>query len=250
MDLNKETPIQGVDERRDIVIPGNAQDTLEFCVEHFIAAANQAIQDHGYFSVALSGGSTPKGIFKLLADPKNCSRMNWKKVQLFWSDERAVSPEHSDSNYKMAMDAGLALLGIPSENIHRMVAESNIQENALAYEKIISESSPLDFVMLGMGDDGHTASLFPHTHGLHAGERLVVANYIDALKTWRMTLTFKCINQAKAIVIYVIGHNKSEMLKKVLEGPYTPDQLPSQKVGALERHALWIADNDAASQLR
>jgi 6-phosphogluconolactonase len=250
MDLSKK--IQSFDERRDIVVGGTAEETLNFCLEHFIAAANQAIEEHGFFTVALSGGSTPNGIFKRLALPENLQRINWKKVYVFWSDERAVPPENPESNFGTAMEAGIKNLGIPAGNIHRMIAEQDIESNALAYEKLILEKvsgAKFDLIMLGMGDDGHTASLFPHTRGLHSQDQLVVANYIDTKRIWRMTFTYKLINQAKQVVIYVIGRNKSGTLKNVLKGPFTPDELPSQKIGTPDRHALWIVDAAAAYEL-
>lgn len=244
--------IQAIDERQDIVVPGGASETYAYCAQHFITAASSAIKDHGYFAVALSGGSTPKAIFTLLARDENRSKVDWNKVLLFWSDERAVPPDHPDSNYHMAIEAGLGKLGIPPEHIFRMPADYDIEANALEYESEILEKLPggsFDMVMLGMGDDGHTASLFPQTHGLHVQDRLVIANYVPQLNTWRMSLTFPCINKAKTIVIYVIGKGKSEMLKKVLSEKHDPDQLPIQSVGTPAHRALWIADSDAASLL-
>lgn len=240
------------DERRDILVIGDREKTFAFCAEHFIESANKAIDDHGEFYVALSGGSTPKGIFARLAAPENRKRIPWNKVKLFWSDERSVLPDHPDSNYHMAMDSGLGTLGIPKENIFRMVAEKDLESNAEAYEKLILAKVPsasFDLVMLGMGDDGHTASLFPHTHGLHAADKLVVANFVPSQNAWRMSLTFECINAAKHSVIYVMGKGKSQTLQAVLTGPYTPDDLPIQKVGTPEHRALWIVDSEAATDL-
>lgn len=155
--------IQTYDERRDITVAGNREQTIAFCVEHFISIANQAIKNHGYFAVALSGGSTPKAIFEGLSNKQNKDKINWKKVLLFWSDERCVPPTHPDSNYKMAMDAGLGTLNIPSENIFRMHGEDNPEDADKQYDLLLNQEIPMDsfdLVMLGMGDDGHTASLF------------------------------------------------------------------------------------------
>src|SRR5690242_14384328 len=171
------------DDRRDLVIPGDAETTLEFCAEHWLETGNQAIADHGAFYVALSGGSTPKAIFQMLTSPTHAHRIDWSKVHLFWSDERAVPPDHPDSNYHMALSAGLDKMPIPKNHIHRMQAEKDIEAHALAYEALVKDR-PFDLVMLGMGDDGHTASLFPYTKALAETQRLVVANYIDAKKTW------------------------------------------------------------------
>lgn len=244
--------IRPIDERRDLIVPGNTEETIAFCIKHFIILANLAIAAHGSFSVALSGGSTPKRIFEGLSSKEYRSQIDWQKVKLFWGDERAVPPDHPDSNYHMAMEAGLKDLPILKENIFRMQAEENIDENALAYEKFLQESTfheALDLVMLGMGDDGHTASLFPNTHGLHTQNRTVIANYVPQKDVWRMTLTFKAINDSQAIAIYVLGSSKAKKLKEALSLPSDPDRIPIQKVGTPKHRALWIADAEAASEM-
>lgn len=244
--------IRAFDERRDIALPGGHEDTLDFCVRHFIESANEAIADHGYFAVALSGGSTPKAIFEELAKDANKQLVDWSRVLLFWSDERCVPPEDPDSNYRMAMESGFIHLPIPLENIHRLKGEADPEEYAKTYEQVIADKlsgQPFDLVMLGMGGDGHTASLFPKTHGLHADGRSVIANYIPKLDTWRLTLTFDCINRASKIAIYVLGEGKAETVKTVLTSEYTPDTYPVQRVGTPEHKALWILDDGAARLL-
>lgn len=239
-----------LDERRDLIVPGDHNATVKFCIEHFIGIARKAIADHGHFFVALSGGSTPKTIYEHLTRAPYQAQIDWSKVHLFWSDERSVPPDRPESNYHMAMEAGLKLMPIPPTQIHRMRAEDNIHKHAEEYEQIIRETlkgKPFDLVMLGMGDDGHTASLFPDTEGLKSHGRLVIANYIPQHQTWRMTLTFDCINQASNIAIYVLGASKKEMLAKVLS---SSDVYPSQKVGTKEHKALWIADEAAAANTK
>lgn len=245
--------MKATESHRTLVTPGNEQETLQFCVEHFLSTANEAIEDHGYFAVALSGGSTPKAIFQALALPENRSKTDWSRFLVFWSDERSISPDNVESNYHMAMESGWNQLPIPKNNIFRMVAEADIEKNAQAYETLIRTKIPsqhFDLVMLGMGDDGHTASLFPHTEALHVHDKLVVANHVPQKNTWRMTLTFECINTASHIAFYVIGANKKEMLKEVLTGAYHPDTYPSQHVGTATHKALWIADDSAAALVR
>ncbi len=240
------------DERRNYVILKDQQHAIAFCVSHFLALAKAAIEAHGQFSVALSGGSTPKAIFQNLASAKESKLIDWSKVKLFWSDERSVGPEHVDSNYHMAMEAGLKTLPFLPEHIFRMKAEKNIQDEALAYEKLIHEHVPearFDFVMLGVGEDGHTASLFPNTHALHTTDRLVVANFVPEKETWRMTFTFDCINRARHNAIYALGKAKADIVNQVLKGPYQPNHFPSQKVGTNAHPALWIMDADAAALL-
>ena len=242
--------IRSFDERRDIIIPGNMKETLTFCAEHFIVAFQEAVADHGSFRVALSGGSTPKALYALLTEPPYANKIDWNRIHLFWSDERNVPPDHVNSNYHMAMQAGFAKMNIPNSQIHRMVGEKNIQEGAAAYDSLLQtelKGQGFDYVCLGMGKDGHTASLFPGTKGLSVKGRLVIANEIPQKDTWRMTFTFDCINNAKHIVLYVLGEDKKEMVQRVFstkEEPY-----PVQKIGTPQHKALWILDWGASSLL-
>ncbi len=235
------------DARRDIVKGGDPEKTLSFCADHFVKVHEESVSKRDSFYVALSGGSTPKALFSLLTKPPYVSKINWSKVHLFWSDERSVGPQDPESNFHMAMEAGFSKVPIPVSQIHRMVAEKEIEQNALAYEKLI-KGHEFDLVMLGMGEDGHTASLFPGTEGLKVKNRLVIANYIPQKNTWRMTLTFECINAASHIAIYVLGKSKQEMVKQTLtsqEGLY-----PIEHIGTEQHKALWILDDAAASLLR
>lgn len=234
-----------IDKRREIIYPGDREQTIAFCAAQFISLAQEAIQKQGYFAVALSGGSTPQAIFQLLAKPPYRNQLDWTHVWLFWGDERCVPKDHPDSNYHMAMEAGFKTLPLLPEHIFPMPTEGDLQADALAYEQLIISKLPkraFDLVMLGMGEDGHTASLFPHTQGLHVEDRLVIANFIPNKNVWRMTLTFPCINAAEHIVIYVLGSSKEGMLKRVLSKPYEPDLLPAQRLGTIQHKALWIKD--------
>jgi 6-phosphogluconolactonase len=231
----------------DLIVPGDYEATLHYCVEHFITTCRNAIEDHGQFFVALSGGSTPKALYETLCQPDYSDEIEWDKIHLFWSDERSVPPTSPDSNYHMALKAGFEKKIALPDHIHRMVAEADIEKNAHAYEKEILktlQNQRFDLVMLGMGEDGHTASLFPGTEGLKVQGRLVTANYIPQKDTWRMTLTYDCINDAAHTVFYVLGKSKAEMLARVLT---TEPTLPCQFVGLPDHPALWIADEAAAS---
>lgn len=238
-----------IDERRKLFVPGNAQQTIQYCVNQWIDLAKRAIADHGFFAVALSGGSTPKAIYKGLVEAN--TTLDWEKVYLFWSDERSVAPDDPESNFHMALEeGGLNQLPILAPHIFRMVAEKEIEQNARNYEELIVkvlEGRPFDLIMLGMGEDGHTASLFPHTKALHEIKRLVVANHVPQKTTWRMTFTFPCINAASTICLYALGSSKANMLHRVLKGPFQPDELPSQNIGTHAHPALWIADESATS---
>jgi 6-phosphogluconolactonase len=239
------------DDRRDLAIPGDLHATLHFCADHFMQCAEEAIHDHGYFAVALAGGSTPKGVYQKLTEKPYAEKIDWNKVKLFWSDERSVPPSHPDSNYCMAMEAAFSKLPIPASQIYRMVADEDIELGAQEYENLIKTSlqpAGFDLVLLGMGDDGHTASLFPQTHALHVENRLVVANFVPKLNTWRMTLTYECINKAHRRVLYVFGKNKADIVKTVLNGTYQPDLYPVQNIGIRSHKALWILDTDATAK--
>lgn len=241
-----------IDDRRDLIKGEDKFHTIQLCVHQFIQTAAQAISERNAFHVALSGGSTPKAIFQSLADETNRAQIEWSKVYLWWSDERAVDGKHEDSNFRMAMEAGFADLPIPENHIFRMKGEEDIEAHAQEYENRILEHVPegkFDLVMLGMGEDGHTASLFPETHALHSDGRLVVANFVPKLDTWRMTFTYKLINDARHIVIYVIGESKAPMLKQILQGEYAPDQLPLQRVGTPTSKAIFITDQTASKDL-
>lgn len=240
-----------IDERRNLVIKNTEKEALAFCADQFLEIYQESLSLHGSFSVALSGGSTPKALFALITKPPYSTQINWSKVHLFWSDERSVAPNDPDSNFHMAMQAGFSTVPIAQENIHRMEAEQDIQAKALDYENLIKKhlnGRGFDLVMLGMGEDGHTASLFPGTEGLKVQDRLVIANYVPQKNTWRMTFTYDCINTARHISIYVLGASKQEMLKKVLSSH--DNTYPIEKIGTKTHKATWIADAAAATLIK
>lgn len=228
-----------------VIIPGNHNETITFATQHFIDTAQSAIAEKGAFYVALSGGSTPKEIYQKLASPpfRNC--IDWTRVHLFWSDERTVPPSDPSSNYHMAMTSGLDTLPISPLHIHRMRAEEEIDKNAALYEKLLPAC--FDLIMLGMGDDGHTASLFPGTKALQETTRLITPNFVEKLNTWRMTFTYPLINQAKQAVIYVLGVHKQERLRSIFKKTPEDPEFPIEKIGTTQRPALWIVDQDASA---
>ncbi len=245
--------IYSYDERRTLIIPGPLDATLTFCLHHFADLAKAAVKQYGRFCIALSGGSTPKTLFhKLLEEPYRSS-IPWQHCWLFWSDERCVPLDHSDSNYRMAMDAAFSQLPVPNAQIFPMYTNPDLKMSALHYESVIQSHVPMaafDLVMLGMGNDGHTASLFPHTHGLHPNPgQLVISNFLPDKNVWRLSFTMECINTAKQSVVYVLGKEKAETVKRVFTEAYHPDDLPIQSVGTKEHPALWILDEASASAL-
>jgi 6-phosphogluconolactonase len=241
-------PIHTWDERRLFVIPGDLPKTLLFCACHFIACARHAIQERSFFAVALSGGSTPQAIFNLISSPPLSSQIDWSKVHLFWSDERAVPPDHPDSNYGMAMQSGFNRLDLLPSHIHRMHAEEkNIEEQAALYEQQIEKvlkGQPFDLVMLGIGEDGHTASLFPNTAVLKEKKHLVAATFVPPKKSWRITLTFPGIQHARCIVLYALGKQKQAIVQRVFSDKN--QELPASCVGTSSQKALWVLDTDSA----
>lgn len=244
--------LHSFDEKRNIAVFETDEDAIDYAVEQFLAIAQEALSVRPFFSVALSGGNTPKRIYQLLTRSPAKERLDWTRVLLFFSDERAVPLDDPESNYHMAMEAGFKDVSIPPGQIFAMNAQDKLGQEALAYEAAIKKHLPnaaFDLVMLGMGDDGHTASLFPRTHGLHAPGRLVIENYIPQKNSWRMSLTFECIDKAHHKVVYVLGKSKAEMLKKILTTSYKPDEFPIQRVGSPACKALFILDAEAASSL-
>lgn len=235
------------DDRRDFIVLESKIAAIDFAVEHWIHASQRSILQKGSFSVALSGGSTPKAIYEKLAQS---AHIEWDKIYLFWSDERAVPPDHPDSNYKMAVDTGITKK-IPPSQIFRMKAETNIEKNAKDYEEKIRHhlnQYAMDLVLLGVGEDGHIASLFPNTEALSVSDRLVVANYISQKKTWRMTFSYPLIEKSSHVVIYAIGASKQDVAAKALNAPIL-SSLPASRIGTPEHKALWIFDVDAGRKI-
>lgn len=233
------------DERRSIAVPGDPNETLNFSINHWIALATEAINTRGDFHVALSGGSTPKKLFEALTAYKTA--LDWTKVCFYFSDERCVPQDNVESNYHMALSTGLFNL-VSQNQIFPMYSEGDPELAAATYDKLI-QSIEFDLVMLGMGDDGHTASLFPQTEALEVTSKKAAANYVPDKKSWRITLTFDGINTARHIAIYVVGSSKASMVRDVLTDPYDPARLPAQKVGTSTHKALWILDKGANSLL-
>ncbi len=223
--------------------------------EHFVTLAAEAIAARGRFAVALSGGSTPYATYTLLASDDFAARVDWPRVHVFWGDERCVPPDHPESNFRLAEEALLSRVPIPPGNLHRVRGELEPEVAAQAYAAELRTffGAPwprFDLVLLGMGDDGHTASLFPGLAALHETARSVVAvtaHYQDR-PAHRVTLTTPAINAARQVLFLVTGATKAETLRAVLEGP--EGLYPAQRIRPISGHLTWLMDAAAASKLR
>jgi 6-phosphogluconolactonase len=222
-------------------------------VDEIKTAAEAAIREHGRFTIALSGGNTPRAVYSLMAENKDS--FPWAKTFFFFGDERSVPPDHPDSNYRMVDEVLFSRAPVPAANIFRVSAELGAVKAAEQYEAVVREFFDLqpgqfprfDLILLGMGDEGHTASLFPGSPAIAETSRLVVSNWIDKLKTDRITFTFPVINSAREAMFLVAGASKAEIVKEVFitEG----ENYPVQRVHPREGRLLWIVDQAAASLL-
>jgi 6-phosphogluconolactonase len=233
------------------------QELFGAAAEEVIHAASEAVAARGKFTIALSGGSTPKSLFTLLATNARNS-LSWDRILFFWSDERHVPPDSPESNYRMAHEALLSKVPVPAGNIFRVPAEDpDAAAAALAYEKTIrnafavgNDAIPVfDLILLGMGPDGHTASLFPETAALSEKSRLVVANWVEKLNSNRITFTLPLLNAARSVTFLVSGTDKAPALHEVLEGNSSGLQYPAKLVRPSNGKLIWFVDRAAASQL-
>jgi 6-phosphogluconolactonase len=219
----------------------------------------EAVAGRGRARIAISGGSTPKATFQLLADPSQPwrNRMPWDSLDLYWVDERAVPPDHAESNYRMTREALLDHVPLRPEQIHRIEGELEPEVAASRYESELrssfrlegAQSPRFDLVALGMGEDGHTASLFPHTQAIREMSRLVAANQVPRKNTWRITLTWPVIDHASSVFFLIAGADKAMILKEVLTGPRDPERLPSQLIWPASGILTLFLDKAAAALL-
>jgi 6-phosphogluconolactonase len=238
-----------------VTVFGSAEEVARAAAERFAELAQSATRARGRFAVALSGGSTPKRTYELLTGDDYKARVDWPKVHVFFGDERMVPPDDAKSNYRMASEAMLSRLAIPPENVHRINGLGDAVANARLYEdelRTFFNDAPwpsFDLVLLGMGDDGHTASLFPGTHALDEREAWVAANWVEKLNAYRVTLTAPAINRAAHVIFLVTGANKAAPLREVLKGELDTHRLPSQLIKPLDGSLEWLVDTAAAARV-
>ncbi len=229
----------------ELVIVPDADHMAQAAAERFTALTTEAIERRGRFVVALSGGSTPLPLYALLAQESFASQIDWPRVHIFWGDERCVPPYHADSNYRMAREALLDHIAIPQANVHRIKGELPPEEAAAEYRDALSGFGRFDLVLLGMGTDGHTASLFPGTSALEERGHSVIATHVGRMGTWRVTLTLPTINSARQVIFLVSGASKAKALARVRAG----SSLPAGLVEPTDGQLTWIVDREAAAQL-
>lgn len=235
----------------EIKVLPNAEHVAYEAAERVVRSADENIALSDRFSLALSGGSTPKLLYGLLVE-QFADAVDWAKVEIFFGDERCVPPGHPESNYRVAHETLLSKLPIPGDNVYRMRGEIEPEEAAREYGLMLKEKfgdRGLDMVLLGMGDDGHTASLFPGTPAVNEQHHRVVANYAEKSttgKSWRITLTAPFINRSREVVILVAGAGKAKTLAEVLEGPRQPQRFPVQLIQPASGKLTWLTDAAAA----
>jgi 6-phosphogluconolactonase len=238
------------------VLPDPAAVARE-AARRFLSRAAEAVERQGRFTVALSGGSTPRALYQLLTGPEAASLgppMAWDRAHLFWGDERYVPPDHPDSNYRMTRDALLDHVPVPPGQVYPVPTQyTDPADAAAAYERTLrdvfglpdSRRPRFDLVLLGLGPDAHTASLFPGTAALRETQRLVVANWVEKFKAWRVTLTAPVLNQAGCILFLVCGAEKTSALRSVWHGPHDPEHYPAQLIRPVDGELVWLIDRAA-----
>jgi 6-phosphogluconolactonase len=240
------------------VSPGQVE-TATAAADLFASTVAAAVESRGVARVAISGGSTPKALFELLADPTQpyLAQIPWTQLQLFWVDERCVPPNHPDSNFGMTRAALLDRVPLPEQNVHRMEGELDPEEGASRYESEIrnafrlegAQTPTFDLILLGLGPDGHTASIFPHTEGINELSRICFANHVPQKDVWRLTLTWPVITQGREVAFLIEGEDKAEMVRTVFTGAYDPETYPAQLIRPASGRLTLLLDAAAAELL-
>jgi 6-phosphogluconolactonase len=239
---------------RELQVLETSAELFQAAAAEFASQAAATARTGGRFCVALSGGSTPRSLYALLASGSFPS-IPWDNIYFFFGDERHVPPGHLESNYRMANEAMLSKVPVPPANVFRIHAEQDAEAAAIQYEQTLrqffklqaNEFPRFDLVLLGLGPDGHIASLFPGSTALGETKRLVVANWVEKFNSYRITLTFPVLDRATCVVFLVSGSDKASILHKVFEDEHA--DLPAQRVRPVEGRLLWLADRAAAASL-
>jgi len=242
---------------REIIVCRDSDELSRRAAAQFVSLADDAIARSGRFAVALSGGSTPRALYSLLASPEYRERVDWPNVHLFWGDERCVPPDHPESNFRMVREALLSKIQISPGNIHRMTGEIEPGRAAALYEEELKQFFGLargglprfELIFLGLGEDGHTASLFPESAALKESTHLAATAYVEKLQAHRLTLTLPTINAAAQVTFLVSGQSKSTVVKEILGPDSHPGNYPAAKVSPFDGRLTWLITADAAGGL-
>jgi 6-phosphogluconolactonase len=241
----------------EILVGADLDETIRIAAGQFAALARKLSVEGRTFNVALSGGSTPRRLFQALAAEPFAAIVPWRSIHFFWGDERNVPPSDPDSNYRTAHELLLSRVPVPPANVHRIpTGDGTAVEAADLYQRTLREEIPqahqfprLDYILLGLGANGHTASLFPHRPTLHEQQRLVVADHVEELNSWRVTLTAPILNNAAQITFLVTGEDKAAVVRQVIQGSRDIESTPAQLIAPRDGALTWILDTAAASQL-
>jgi 6-phosphogluconolactonase len=242
----------------EIIVKATPADLAHAAAERFVQTVAQRQREQGIARVALSGGSTPRALFTLLASDAYADKLDWQSVDIFWGDERTVPPDHADSNYRMAHETLLSKVPVPAARIHRMRSELDPVRAAADYSLVLQQVFELaeanaipqfDLVLLGLGPDGHTASLFPHTSALDVRDQLVVANPVPQQQTTRLTLSVPVLQAATNVHFLVAGQDKAPAVYRAIEGEWDPAETPSQYLRQASGKVTWLLDSAASADL-
>jgi 6-phosphogluconolactonase len=239
---------------RTIIITTTLDDLCVAAAQEVVRVARNCQDENRDCFVALAGGGTPRGLYRLLTGDPYRAQIPWERLRVFWGDERMVPPDHQESNFRMAKEALLSHVPVPSRQVFRIQGELPAEEAATQYEAVLREQFGLspgdiprfDLIILGMGADGHTASLFPGTSAVAETQKLVAALWVEKLHTYRVTLTPPVLHAATHVMVLVSGHDKASALQAVLEGPSDPGRYPAQVIDRLVGHTVWFIQRDAA----
>ena len=240
---------------RTMIVVRDKDELARRAAEWFVYYARQAVELRGRFTVAMSGGSTPRGLYEQLASDAFRTQLDWTRGHFFWGDERAVAPGDAQSNYRMANDTLLSKIPVPSANVHRIEAEHGAEQAATMYDKTLREFfrgvelfPRFDLVLLGLGENGHTASLFPHTRVLNEKEKRVAAEYIEEIRAERITLTAPVINHSAQVMFLVSGKDKADVLWRVWNRARPVEEDPADLVAPINGDVMWLVDDEAAGR--
>ncbi|MFQ5864594.1 MAG: 6-phosphogluconolactonase [bacterium] len=236
---------------RNIQVYSSKSELVKAVTEKIINAINRSVYQQGVCYLALAGGNTPRDVYSLVAKEHVKNHVSWNNVHLFWGDERTVPPDHPESNYGMVKHSLLDHIAIPAENIHRIPAEMAPRQAAEEYTRglhgLFKEMPPhFDLILLGVGGDGHTASLFPGTDVLNENSQPVAAVFVPKLNTWRVTLTLPVLNAAREIIFLVSGSSKSEIVRRIMSVEQPTKELPASLIHPENGMVHWMLDSDAA----